>query len=995
MSAKMSDPRVINASESAPDWSQWKDPQKGEQVVKMVLGPSPGNSDAKGIAANLPEGFAKLFPSLTHLYLWKVTDLQVLPRLPPGLQCLDVRGCAGLTTSSWLPERLETLVLEGSPHLAWGSEGQRASFPLLEELSVKGCLGIAQKWLHLVLQQSERLRKLDASECSKLTRIPKWAPNLVDIRLDHCTSLSTFPPWPKQLRRVSLRGTTSLHSVPNFPASLDYVDLAGTTTLRSLPDERGQPRTLFLFGSGITEPPASEQGKSADDNVAERTAFYFDEVSLTGPGEVKRCKLLVLGNGDAGKTSLALALLPGGDPEDAKRLGSTHGIQFWGWDLPSDIGGSTLPVQLHLWDFGGQEIYHNTHRLFMSKGSVFIVVWDPSQDGRQPNRSGSGYQDEWRPIQYWLDFIKMACPQRPRIALVCSKHSHKTSELEARWRGQVSSEFKNDLVCFYIDSLHKTGQLDKLEDWLAHEVGTLVHEQGTKVPSYWEVAQTMVQGWVQRMDTDRDFAAQYNQITPDQFRNQLGKAIRLAIANDKDGRCRALSDAIQSGRFELNEKRIERTLAFLTHSGWLYWDPGLFQGRVIVGQKWALDGLYTVLDRNPESQIYRTLKEKYGRFTVLQLGEWIWNKKYSNEEQELLRSFMETCGLCFRLRSAAEAWRRENIYVSFEHLPMAKEVGLVSRFESRSGGQVLPSTQLDIPRLHKHDWQRFLTDAGSRYGKDAEYASDAIYLRNREGEQLLILCRLNPGGLGGEINLRVHGTKGRERLTAAEEHLRLFVEPQTASGSSDVRHALGQASEVKEVFISYAREPLEKEGGTGMPRGYEEPVDRIEAYLSNVSVQPIRDNSTLKNGDDLGRFLEYAGLCPHVIVVHSDKYWRSPYTVYELWKVMDGLGLESGKSLFTVVIPVEHIDSGITREKTLNAYLDFWESYDDPPTVIPWQPAALRDHARSLLRNFSEKLSGKIGLNLKWADGEQKVLEEIGRRIGLPDVGAENKSGIE
>ena len=84
-------------------------------------------------------------------------------------------------------------------------------------------------------------------------------------------------------------------------------------------------------------------------------------------------------------------------------------------------------------------------------------------------------------------------------------------------------------------------------------------------------------------------------------------------------------DAINSGRFELTDDRIKRTLSFLTHSGWVYWDERLFQERVIVGQQWALDGIYTVLDRRENSPIYRKLLADHGRFTLSQLGAMCWN----------------------------------------------------------------------------------------------------------------------------------------------------------------------------------------------------------------------------------------------------------------------------------------------------------------------------------------------------------------------------------
>jgi hypothetical protein len=151
---------------------------------------------------------------------------------------------------------------------------------------------------------------------------------------------------------------------------------------------------------------------------------------------------------------------------------------------------------------------------------------------------------------------------------------------------------------------------------------------------------------------------------------------------------------------------------------------------VIIGQKWALDGIYTLLDRRENSPFYRKLLAADGRFTLLQLGESCWNAAgYSKTEQELLLSLMERCHLCFKLRSASDAWRQEDIFASFEHLPKARELRLQWAFDERRKSQhPVKERLLKLPEMHKQQWQSFLMDAGTHYGKDARYAADGFYL---------------------------------------------------------------------------------------------------------------------------------------------------------------------------------------------------------------------------------------------------------------------------
>jgi hypothetical protein len=497
-----------------------------------------------------------------------------------------------------------------------------------------------------------------------------------------------------------------------------------------------------------------------------------------------------------------------------------------------------------------------------------------------------------------------------------------------------------------------------------------------------------VQDWIKRMESYAGFAGRYNQLDTARFRTELAEEIQKRIAADVDGRYAKLAEAIGSGRFELTGDRIRRTLSFLTHSGWVYWDERLFQERVIVGQKWALDGIYTVLDRRENSAIYRKLAADDGRFTLSQLGERCWNAAgYSTTEQKLLLSLMARCELCFRLRSASDAWRQEDIFVSFEHLPTAKELRLQRAFDRhRKSQDPVKERTLDAPKMHKQHWQSFLIDAGTHYGKDARYALDGFYLENEEGETLLITCYLDRWGLGGEIEFHVSGPNAAERLDAAEKHLRQFVACSEERVSSDTGQNLGKPAPKTEIFLSYTWDPPQKEGESGsIPRGYEKPVDAIEEFFKDKGFRLIRDKNDARFGDNLKLFMEYGAKRPHVIVVHSDKYWRSPYCLFELWTMVHELQLRPDRSLLSVVIPVEHQNSNITTYEGLETYLNYWETFTGTPRMLDWSPETLKDHFRSLLRSFSADLHQSLDLNIVWEEGkEAKALATILARLNVP-----------
>ncbi len=910
-----------------------------------------------------------------------------MPALPAGLQCLDVRGCADLTALPALPSTLESLILDGCVGLETLPELTETALPQLTELSLKACVKVPETWIHRALAAAPALRHFDASGCSQLLLVLAWPANLDRIELNACLGLEALPEeWPAQLRRLGLRGVSALAQLPDFPDALDHIDLGETEGLRKLPDRRGRPRTLMLYGSGVLMPPASEHGKSADENVAKRTQAYFEDVELVGAGEVKRCKLLLLGNGSAGKTCLALRLTPGKEPKNYE-TDTTHGVQFWDWNFTAKVGGGMKTVHLHLWDFGGQEIYHNTHRLFMGKGAVFVLLWNPDQDGKQP-AARHGYQDEWRPLQYWLDLIHLACPHRPRIAIVCSHRAKGTDQLERQWREQVSPNH-HDSPRFYIDSPSGTGELAKLEEWLRKEVGQVVHTQGVAVPSHWEIAQDLVESWLPKPSsgaTGTETAR--NELTPDVFRSELDGAIHRALKADTSGRrYPKLASALEGGTFALTPDRLHRTLDFLTHSGWVYWDRALFEQRIIIGQQWALDGIYTVLQRpttgeGNEKSIYARLCNSHGQFTRKDLDQWGWAKRYTEPQQLLLISFMKAVGLCFELVRKGESLWGEPVFKTFEHLPDSNASGLQAQFDRHSKkGQAGLSVR--SPRLHKGHWHALLKDLGEYYGTDAKYAADGFLVENQEGQEVYLVALFEPGNLGGEIIVRVAGPDAGKRADALVAKVRGFVPEAEGAKAEPAQEALpGGAAGSRigkiRVFFSYARDPEP-------PVGYEEPVNALDGALCK-HVEILRDREEIERGDNIVAFMQSIQTTDKVLIVHSDKYWRSPFCMYEFSKFMDSFVFsDRDERLNDVLILVEHTTSGFKKAKELQVYRDHWNEWDDMPSML--EDVTNRDKLKAAavhaLTNQVPKLAALLDLNHPWPTDREMQPKEIRWVMGL------------
>ena len=175
-----------------------------------------------------------------------------------------------------------------------------------------------------------------------------------------------------------------------------------------------------------------------------------------------------------------------------------------------------------------------------------------------------------------------------------------------------------------------------------------------------------------------------------------------------------------------------------------------------------------------------------------------------------------------------------------------------------------------------------------------------------------------------------------------------------------------------------------------IPSGYEKPVEAIEAFFKDKPFRLIRDKKDARSGTDLKRFMDQAGKCPHVIVVHSDKYWKSPYCLFELWTADNELPLRRGRTdlplLFSVVIPVEHLRSNIRTHEGLEEYLRYWESFIGTPRMLGESPQTWKLRFRALLDKFSTYLDKERDFNIVWENDGKQALTGILARLESPAV---------
>ena len=85
------------------------------------------------------------------------------------------------------------------------------------------------------------------------------------------------------------------------------------------------------------------------------------------------------------------------------RRHSTHGVAIVPARLPA--GDGAAEIQLQMWDFGGQDIYHGTHALFMRDNAIFALLWAKDFERRAQDESDVMIFGN-QPLFYWVDYVR-------------------------------------------------------------------------------------------------------------------------------------------------------------------------------------------------------------------------------------------------------------------------------------------------------------------------------------------------------------------------------------------------------------------------------------------------------------------------------------------------------------------------------------------------------------------------------------------------------------
>lgn len=386
-------------------------------------------------------------------------------------------------------------------------------------------------------------------------------------------------------------------------------------------------KELVLSGCKLDDLPPEVCGEGAFENVLDKVRAHYEDLK-SGQRRDAEIKVLFLGNGGVGKTQLCRRLR---DLEFDPSVPTTHGVQLGEMTVPWE--NFPEPVRLNLWDFGGQDIYHGSHALFLHGQAIFLLLWTPELECQTAYQEGE-LSLRHRPLSYWLDYLRAFAGTDASVLIV-------QSQCDTRDKRMLHPPAPVDDFPFH--RLTEVSACTGLNLGILNEsIKEAVRDRFDRRPP-----PPIGAGRVKVRDRLRQMLAEDQKREPDKRQYRLLERAEFDRICDEVG---GISNPTA-------------LLDFLHLTGVVFYRPGLFSDRIILDQNWALEAIYALFDRKKILPLLRG----YGRFNRADLEALIWSG-YTPEEQNVFLGMMESCGICFRVRELPQGnqmawWDKEWEYI--------------------------------------------------------------------------------------------------------------------------------------------------------------------------------------------------------------------------------------------------------------------------------------------------------------------------------------------
>jgi internalin A len=508
------------------------------------------------------------------------------------LQKVNTNSLTSLPVEISNLHQLQTLDLSGNP-----LKELPEWLPTLPKLTKLAAIRLDLAVIPDSLAQLPNLQQLylSANQISTIPDSLAQLPNLQQLYLS-ANQISTIPDSLAQLLNLQqlYLSDNQISTIPDILAHLSNLQqlYLRSNQISNIPDSLVRLTNLEkldLRGNPIPVPPellGPKEFLRDPGDVRTILDYYFQTLELTETASLYEAKFIIVGEGGAGKTTLAKKLLNADYDLDNDEK-STEGIDILRWEFDHSSNGASF--RANILDFGGQEIYHATHQFFLTKRSLYALVVDTRQDNTD--------------LDYWLNIVSLLSDNSP-IFLIKNEKQDRQCQVSAR---DLQREFPN------VEAVYATNLADNRG--LA-DIATAIQQRITRLP---HVGTPLPKLWVRVRAALENYAAHRNTLTLSEYHdlcrtNQLTDPDLIATLS------RYLHD-----------------LGVILH----FHDDPILKHTVILKPEWGTEVVYKVLDTP-------AVQANCGRFTRAQL-DTIWqNRQYANLQDELLQ-LMIRFKLCYEI----------------------------------------------------------------------------------------------------------------------------------------------------------------------------------------------------------------------------------------------------------------------------------------------------------------------------------------------------------
>lgn len=503
--------------------------------------------------------------------------------------------------------------------------------------------------------------------------------------LQSLSALATLNLTNNKLKGIGFVGKIkSLQSLTLTNNKLTNIDSIGK--LPKLTQLNIENNLLRFFPRWILESPMDLKrrddygnGVSLDNNPIEDVPTEFIKDSKQAVGDylkslengsaaINEIKVIVLGEGAAGKTSL-VNFLQG--KKFNKLQSQTHGINIA--ECGKDLG-----VTMKIWDFGGQDIMHHTHQLFLTQNSVYVLVINAREN---------------TDTEKWLKLVKVFGGDSPVIIVTNKIDENPSSHENIRF---FNTKYPNINNRYARISCQSGEGLEDFKIILEDTIKELLH-----VRTQWGLSWLTVKTELEKM--------------------RRGKALKDYIHYDKYEEI-----AERHGVFPNHRDTL---INWLHQLGVVTYFPDTHLNETnVINPSWLTEAFYAIINAKKVAQ-------QFGRFNAADIGGILDSQKYPKQKYGFLLGLMTKFELCFQID--ADTYLIPDLLQKEEptfHFPIKTALKFKYKYQALLPKAVLPKFMVRRHQeiFNNQRWRTGLTIS------DKSFSSKALIRMDEEEKEIAI-----------------------------------------------------------------------------------------------------------------------------------------------------------------------------------------------------------------------------------------------------------------